>query len=253
MIIVGITGAIGHGKTTLADYLGQEVGSYQHYESSQIIVEVANALRRSGPLHPAVTDMEGINNWLTSLTSVLNICVHLSPPLESFALTTKRLNDHPEHYEKLFAYLSLMESSPELQTVEITADNKATFRPFLQWLGGYLVKTVSPGIWYEEIMRRIRMNAERGMQLATIGGLRFPQDAEIIRNNGGFILEIKRPGSTNLDLDDITERERKLIAVDAVVSNDSNLADLQQVAHRIYHDLKHRDLRPSYQASQSDR
>jgi dephospho-CoA kinase len=42
MIILGMTGPIGHGKTTFADALSDLVPSTVHFESSLIIAEVAN-------------------------------------------------------------------------------------------------------------------------------------------------------------------------------------------------------------------
>lgn len=249
MIIVGITGAIGHGKTTLANFLAKRATSHQHWETWEIVGEVAAGLRNATPLHPASDDIDAINRWLAPLPEILAATVHADVDFATIKLTPERCRRHPENYAKLIEYLDLMRAEPALQAGDITIANKQNFRPILQWLGGYFVVTVDEGVWYDEIVRRIRHAEQAGKQLATVGGVRFPGDAERLRNAGGVIIEIRRPEFGEADRQDLTERERALIIPDSVVINDGSLADLETCSAAVYEDLKIHALKPRYDAA----
>jgi hypothetical protein len=249
VVIVGLTGGIGHGKTTFSDYLAKQAKKHYHWESWEVVAEVANTLRHENPDHPRPNNIAGINAWLAPLADLINTCVHCQADFTQIALTPKKLKEHPLHYAKLFEYLEFMRSKPELQTVEITNENRQQLRSILQWLGGYLVKTVDDGIWYDEIVRRIHQAEAQDLELATVGGVRFPGDAERLRNAGGYIIEIQRPGLEEKDKQDLTERERGLIQPDVTVINDGTLAQLQLCADKVYNDLKLRQLSAAYTAS----
>lgn len=251
MIVVGITGGIGHGKTTFADYLAANAHKAEHLESSDVIIEVANALRHESPTHPQPDDLAGINRWLAPLTGIIPACVHCESHSLVLPITPTMVDDEPLNYAKLFEYLTQMADEPGLQTVEITKQNRQQFRSLLQWLGGYLVKRVDEGIWYDEIVRRIRALSLNGTEIVIVGGVRFPGDAERLRNAGGAIVEIRRPSVVDVDAKDLTERERSLIVPDTVVVNDGTLEDLEQCAPRVYRGLQLRELEPTYYASQT--
>jgi len=51
MMLLGITGPIGHGKTTFADALAEQVSSVARFESFFVVAEVADAM------HAALTDI----------------------------------------------------------------------------------------------------------------------------------------------------------------------------------------------------
>jgi hypothetical protein len=247
MVIVGLAGGIGHGKTTFASYLARCARSHRHYESSEIITEVANDLRSQSVASPKPTDTDQINRWLEALPAILEKRTHNRPQFETVKLSSALLADRPDYYEKLFEYLSLMQQKPELQTGKITESNKQTFRNLLQWLGGYLAKTVSGELWFEEIIARTQAN--KPVELVTIGGVRFPADAAVIKRHGGSIINIVRPIG-EADLQDLTERERSLIDQDSTVHNDADLARLKALAIRLYDDLLKGRLKPEYKASE---
>jgi len=247
MTIVGLTGSIGSGKTTFADFLSGHDKSAAHWESWQLIAEVANALRRSSTTHPAPTDLAAINTWLEPLLAILKRVCHKVASFEAIELTEAGLASAPQNYDKLLEYLAAMQAKPALQKLTITEDNKETFRNILQWLGGYLVKTVGAGIWYDEIIRRIQ--ASDGLVLATVSGVRFPGDARRIKLAGGSILEIQRPDIAIKDLQDLTERERSLIKPDAIIQNDGSLEQLERCASQVRKDSLNMRLAADYQAS----
>jgi energy-coupling factor transporter ATP-binding protein EcfA2 len=247
MVIVGLTGSIGSGKTTLADYLQAVVPSSGHWESWQLIAEVAAELRKTGT-SPDPDDIDAINEWLQPLPDIIGHICHKKVSYSQIKLPANP--GEPESYDKLRAYLLLAEENPSLIKKSINTQNKETFRSLLQWLGGYLAKTCGGDIWYAELIRRIQ--AEDKLELAVIGGVRFVADAECIQHAGGFIVAVERPGTAVRDITDATERERSLIALDSTVYNDATLADLEICAGKLAHDLQAHTLKTEYYARGQD-
>jgi hypothetical protein len=246
MIIIGLTGGIGHGKSTFAKYLTNSTSNHGHWESGEVISEVASLLRTSQVASPRPADLAAINSWLHPLPLILEQTVHirLSAPI---VLTQSDLTSRRDQFTKLLDYLHNAQAEPARHHELITPHNKELIRPLLQWLGGYLAKTVSDDIWYQEIMRRIQ--ATPNLQLATIGGVRFPADAKCVRAAGGKIISITRPRLEQTDLQDLTERERSLIQVDSIIYNDATLAQLAVCAQQVYADLISSRLAQEYRAS----
>ncbi len=247
MVIVGLTGSIGTGKTTFADYLANSTAKSGHWESWQLVAEVANHLRQLSPKHPAPNDINAINSWLEPLPDILKKRCRVEADFRQIKLSERSLRDGPENYDKLFQYLAIMQESPALQKVKITEENKETMRPILQWLGGYLAKTVGGDIWYKEIIRRIQDT--QGLDLATIGGVRFPADAREVKNAKGYIVRIVRPNVAVRDQNDLTEREQSLIRADVTVENDGTLEQLKACAEQVANDLRRQKLTRLYKAS----
>lgn len=248
MIIAGLTGDIGHGKTTFAEFLAAQSAKARHLETWELVAEVASSLKSAAPQHPSPNDIEAINEWLQALPKLVQVHMHVEITFEAVRLTPTRLADHPTHYAKLFEYLQEVQRTPKLATDPITLDTKERFRHLLQWVGGYLAIT-HDGIWYRELIRRTRHLSSQGVELVTISGVRFPRDAEILRNNGGVILEIMRPGQDKRDKNDLTERERELIKADSIIINDGILPDLERCAQSVWKDLTLRDIQAKYLAS----
>lgn len=249
MIIAGLTGGIRHGKTTFANLLALQSKSSHHFESWELVAEVAAALRAETHVHPSAGNIAAINEWLYPLADLVNLHVHANVSFEDLKLTDELVQAYPEHYTKLFEYLQLIEADPSLADTDITADTKETFRPLLQWLGGYLVAKVGSGVWYDELVRRIAHLRSSGYNLVTVGGVRYPGDAERIRNAGGVIICIERPDLPQQDAQDLTEREREAIQSDAIIVNNATISQLETCARQVYHDLSMRQLQPKYLAS----
>jgi len=108
----------------------------------------------------------------------------------------------------------------------------------LQWLGGYLINVVDPTIWFGELIHRIQ--AEPGLDIATVSGLRYPAEAACIRQVSGYVVQIRRAGFNEADKQDLTERKRDHIQPDAVVLNDGTLVQLRATAELIIKDLEAR-------------
>lgn len=246
MIILGMTGPIGHGKTTLADALAERVPSTVHFESSLIIAEVVNALHEKLKAIPDPYDVDSLNDWLTVLPSVLNEILKVECNFETLKLHHHSIEQHPIEFQKLILHVENLQRYPELAKQKITRENKENFRPMLQWIGGYLVQKVDVGIWYKEIVRRLRRAEAAGTELCIVGGLRFPTDAKLLRDAGAIIVKVYRPGHLQNDMLDPTERERENIKVDCTIMSEGSVEDVRRFAARFLEDIHQNRLENLY-------
>lgn len=251
MIIIGMTGPIGHGKSTFAKALKELEPTLVHLESSLVIAEVANAMHSALRDIPDPYDVESLNNWLRSLPAILLDILHERTDYEQIKLNQAEIEQHPIEFQKLILHVENLQRNPELAKQEITSANKESYRPFLQWLGGYLVSRVSQTIWYDEIVRRIYDARDKGSQLCIVGGLRFPTDAASIRHAGGIIIKVYRPGHLQNDMLDPTERERDNISVDCTIMSNGSVEDVTRCAKQVIDDIKNNNLQVLYQTVQS--
>lgn len=249
MIIFGITGAIGHGKSTLAEAFGRVEVNSRHLEAFTVIAEVIEKWQSLTTHVPNPHDLTEVNNWLALLLPVLKEVVDETVDPLKLAITTNDIMAQPELYEKLFTHLQNLKNNPGLLMTRITEANKDSFRPILQWLGGFLVTKVDQGVWFNEVMKRAVQAKDEGVQICTIGGVRFPSDADIVRQYGGKIILIHRPLVGERDFADPTERERIHIQPDITIVNDAGLKELVMVAQRVYADIQLGRLKTRYDAT----
>jgi len=244
-----MTGPIGHGKSTFAKAVTQLEPSSIRFESSMIIAEVANALHGSLQQIPNRDDIASINGWLRSLPVILLQTVHVRCNYDQVKLSLSDIDLHPIEYEKLLLHVENLARDPSLARHEITKENKETYRPFLQWLGGYLVKKVDPSIWYKEIIRRVYDAQSSGHKVCLIGGLRFPTDAIYVRQAGGIIIRVYRPDHLQYDKLDPTERERDNIRPDTTIISNGTIKDIDHLARIVLDDILGDRLQKIYYAA----
>lgn len=248
MYIVGITGPIGHGKTTFAMTLDKLEPASRHFESWHVVAQVAEAWQAQLTTIPSPQDLDAINQWLHQLAPLVENYLHIPCTFDQLRITAEAVSSQPIMYDKLFTHLTTLSSQPELAHEPITEANKEVFRPLLQWLGGYLLAKVDSEIWYKEIVCQIRDAQARGATLCTVGGVRFLRDAAVLAQAGGVIVKIYRPDLQVADLKDPTERERDHIKTDSTIVNNGNLEELAKAAQHFYQDLVSKQLQPEYRA-----
>lgn len=249
MIIIGVHGAIGHGKTTFASALTEIEPNSTHFESSTIIAELLDELHLR--LKPPFTSDPVLfaNEWFMLLTPLLKQLFDLDVKPELLQFTKADVAREPIKYQKLLEHAARLQRDPSIARQKITVNNKATYRAGLQGFGGYLVAQVSPTIWYDEIVRRMVLARSNGRKLCVVGGLRFPADADTIRKSGGIIVEIVRPNMVERDSQDPTEAFRKQIVSDVRVINNGTEQQLMTVAEQLLTGISEGNLRATYTAS----
>ena len=243
MILLGITGPIGHGKSTLADFFAQAEPDAIHLESSQLIAEVANELNKHYTLAmPQPDDLVSTNFWLSHLPPIIAKRTHFQM-FNSVALTEEAVTNDPTCFAKLWEYISLCHSDPSLLDQPITTVNKGEYRSILQWLGSYGERYIQSGLWYTELVHRAKSSNK---SLAIIGGVRFVSDARAIQSAGGIVVAIERLNLTEQDLDDPTESERRKILNSTIIVNNGSLEQLYQCAKTILKDIKINQIQKQY-------
>lgn len=251
MYIFGLTGPIGHGKSTFSDALHTLLTPFVHFESSEIISEVADKLHESLSSIPNRDDITAINNWLSVLPQILSQLFQVSCEHNDIFLTPENVAKHPIEYEKLFLHLDNLAQDPKMVKTKITPENKESYRPILQWLGGYLTQKIDPGIWYNEIARRLKELDAGQFKLCTVAGLRYPEDVAILRREDAKIIKVYRPGFLQYDKLDPTERERDNIKPDITIVSDSDKAAITRCASQFVQDLEAGTLSDIYYASRA--
>jgi hypothetical protein len=246
--VLGITGNIGSGKSTLAAFLCDQEPSHARYETSELVAEVAEDFNRalSGELAFETTtdDIELVNQALIWFIESISEKRHRDVPWSQLAVTKHAIASRPELFEKLFIYVGASKKEPQLLDARITSDNKDSYRALLQWLGGYLVARIGDSIWYDELFRRVNLY-DADKSLVVISGVRYPSDAQCVRDNGGIIIGVDRP-QLESDTTDVTERGRSDITPDTIIINDGSLEQLQTTTEQLWFDIGAGKVKPTY-------
>lgn len=247
VIVLGITGPIGHGKTTFANALAVKEPSYRHIESNMPIIEVANAMHAALTDIPNPHNIESLNTWLQCLPDIVREVLHVETNFDTLKITEEAFKNQPEDYQKLVLHVENLQREPSMRDQLINPDNKDHYRPLLQWLGGYFNQKIAPSIWYTEIIERARQAKQKGCNLCIVGGLRYPADTELLRRKLDIkVAKVFRPDLAQTDTQDPTERERENIRVDTTISNNGTIEDLQNCAKKVWQDLQVDQLKTWY-------
>lgn len=249
--LIGITGKIGSGKSTFAKFLADTVESNAIYETSDVIIEVANRFNQllEAELNFAVTEdkIELINQTLIWMPDIVSQDLHHDISWTQIAIHPKDVRTHPEQYGKLISYLDHVYANRKLVETTITSVNKADYRGLLQWLGSYFVTKISKTIWYDELLRRIALR-DAQTSLVIVVGVRYKSDAACLIERGGRIIKITRRNDGR-ETKDATEAEQSLIDPDVTIYNNGTPEQLQNIAEVLWNDLAANKLKRNYSAS----
>jgi len=247
MRLFGITGPIGHGKTTLANVLMALESRAVHIEPSDIISEVANEWFATFPKELLVypIDYQLLNQWTTDLATVVSHQIKYVDP-NQLRITHDQVLGESKYYFKLFMYINLIRQGVIPFAEPIVLANKDKHRNILQWIGGFLVHRADRGIWFDHIERLLKKAEADGAKLGIVGGVRYPYDAKVIRRNQGIIIQLLRADLPERELADITEEHRREIKVDTTIISNFRQEALNELVKAFYNDALVGDLLPTY-------
>lgn len=97
-----------------------------------------------------------------------------------------------------------------------------TGRQFLQLVGTEVGRVINENLWINSLKSR-----NLDLNKLVIGDCRFSNEAEFIKDNGGKIIRVVRPGIVSNDTH-ISENDIPDKFVDAVIINDSSLDELEE-------------------------
>lgn len=99
-------------------------------------------------------------------------------------------------------------------------------RRILQVMGTEVGRQLCPNIWVERAMMRVQKEPKTNW---VITDLRFVNEAEAIKEAGGIVVEVQRPGAgTGNNEQHVSEQEQDHIKPDYIISNDGTLEDLER-------------------------
>lgn len=165
--------------------------------------------------------------------------VAFADPLKEMALTIDPMID------EMAGGIRFLSSEVEADGWEFVKDNYPEARRFLQRLGDG-VRQFDPEFWVRAGMEQVyRTRGSRSLQMwqhvdnptpVVITDVRYPNEADTIREAGGILVRIVRPG---VDDGDTHASETALDGYDvaAIVENDGDLADLRELAHDVRADI----------------
>ncbi len=124
---MGMTGPIGCGKTTFAEFLAGQSKHHGHWESWQIIAEVANGLRQQPLQQHTANDYSALNTWLEPLPALVASVTNQTMDTSLATVTVQKITAEPDLYVKLLEYASLVTIDAYLLTGGITIETNNAF------------------------------------------------------------------------------------------------------------------------------
>lgn len=110
-----------------------------------------------------------------------------------------------------------------------------TPRTFMQLLGTEFGRNmVHPDFWVSHTMMKVRRARDAGFPVV-ISDVRFESEARAIRDSGGVVLWVHRPGVEAGD--HASEQGIPAHLVDLTIHNDSTLSQLRKGVKAVHHDL----------------
>lgn len=246
MILVGMVGGARQGKSSVGQELRRLAGvdAKADLEFSYPIGQVVNAWVKQWPidvLDSGLPVIEVANKLIPLLVEPVKQVTGLD--VDPAKLLIQNTPESREAANRLLSYLEkyieLGSARGEEFPLPITPDNKVLHRACYQWVGARLIEEVDAGpgqdIWTYVIEHRIKTLQERGYALVTVGGARYPLHQEMIRRDGGIIINVQRPGIA--EDNDVTEQAEARKLADVVVVNNGTLEGLNAIVGELYSDL----------------
>lgn len=231
MDIYGLAGGNKTGKSTLAEFLHETAVLSEHIEYSDLIREVANRWLETLPQIPDEADefelISIANSWIYDLPDALGAVLQIETEAHHFVIDEDDTERYRNMHSRLIEYLnSLANVAPGIY---IERENKIEHLAILQWLGYSTREFISPTIWPVEMRRRVAALQQDDTEVLTIGGIRYEQDAGLIRDLGGiaakvYRIEVEKSHTYH------TETAANQWVADVDIINNGNLEQLRKAA-----------------------
>lgn len=246
MILLGINGGMRQGKSTVGAELRRLAGvdTKADLEFSYPIGQVADLWIKQWPIsiiESGLSTLEIANKLIPLIAEPVKTVTGYDVDAE--ILLIRDTAESRETANRLLSYLDkYIEAGAhrnEEYPVPITPDNKVLHRTLYQWIGARMIDVVDAGdgydVWTRVVEHRIDTLKDRGYNLVTVGGTRYPHQQQFIRRAGGLIIDVERPGMA--EDSDVTERAADGVKPDISVINNGTLEELNTVVAALYNDL----------------
>jgi deoxyadenosine/deoxycytidine kinase len=143
----------------------------------------------------------------------------------SFATPLKLMLKTLLEYQNLSPTLIYEMLYGDLKETETKYLDYATPRRAMQTLGSEWRDLISRNLWVNIWENKIYSELNRGRKI-TVDDARFIHEVNVIRNLGGKIVKIHRPGYEPSAKEHISETEQGKIVPDLLITNDSSLENM---------------------------
>jgi len=226
--IIALCGQAGHGKSTFADMLTEEVNTSQQ-------------LAFATPLRTFLLDCLGLESY----SSGKYFQYTLDPVIKQ--LTLDEVFSHlrlgilgADKLKIAEAIESLQQFTKErLYTIEsvntvheILRQEGITIRKALQLIGTEWARSIDPNIWTNITKAATEDSVRQGTDLVVITDCRFEEEVKMLITLGATIVSIHNPRITNT-MDHASEQPLDDKYVDKVINNNGDLRDLRNQAEQL--------------------
>lgn len=224
-VLLGFTGKVGSGKSAACEQLHKvaDARSAQHIEFSDNVIKLGNDWMRRIGLVDRI-DKDELDHLRGSVRDLFG---HSLPKRTVGKFNTPSLGE----------YLVARELLPQ-RSRTITLETKDIHRPLLQWLGHEFATQVDKNFWNNTIERDLSIGRKSGIELITVGGLRYPANADLVHRQQGQVVEVVRPGHRNMAQGHAAEMGLPAECIDMRVVNDGTLHDLGRTMLNLWEDAR---------------
>ena len=200
--VIGLTGPIGSGKDTVAALLHVHCGAH--------VLAFADALRQE------IVDGFGIEHAFLIRRETKE------HPISALALN--------RCLDGAFVGRMMMQHQTFHPGTVLDLDAPRSPRQIMQWWGTEYRRNQTPGYWVNKAAKRILwLQKSLGARLVVITDVRFEDEANLVRNLGGQIWQIKRPGCDVPPSAHVSEVTGEGFAPNLVINNAHDMRHLQQL------------------------
>jgi hypothetical protein len=200
MKIIGISGRKQSGKNTIANYINgdvllnrQMINNFYIDLDGKLIISTENSDGQTGYGEFDVTrkDEVFVNYAERDLWPYIKV-YHFADPLKEmsvnlFGLNAKNIYGSDE--DKNQATPFLWKDMPGVARRQKDLSKNMTHREFLEFFGTNIIRKIKNNAWSEFTIKRI---ISEKPEIAIIPDVRFPNEVESIKNNGGIVIRLTR-------------------------------------------------------------